>query len=158
MNARDCCQEECANAGKPLSLTEMQRLSSHLPRYTLLALLCGAGCVILLTILRGDLPAIAKLLLLGIAAAQMGAAVIAFKTWKCVWKKGDTLIVSDGFKTELLSGDDIVMSVARTSLFGKRVRVHLNRPTRFGWHFQFIPLDQQTATHTLRLTSSRQTE
>ena len=116
-----------------------QRISSRWPQWVVLL---GALCALIVfsaalktLFLSGQVPWLR--FALGIVPAFV--SVVAFLTWKHIWRGERHYVVSDLFKSETIPFDDVCLVVEAHGLIWNTVRVHFNRPTRFGWDVSFVP-------------------
>jgi hypothetical protein len=72
----------------------------------------------------------------GIAVA---AGLIAL-TSKVVHKRGNEYRISTMYYSEIVTVDDVCMTVTKAGPCWKRIRIHLRRPARFGWALSFVPI------------------
>jgi len=77
------------------------------------------------------------LLALGLALA--GVSLTAAQMWKRVQLGKRHYVVSNFFKSEAIAFHDVCMVVEAPGVFWKTVRIHLRRPSRFGWEVAFVP-------------------
>jgi hypothetical protein len=59
--------------------------------------------------------------------------------WKVVYRRGNEYRVSTLFYTEVVTVDDVCMTVKNSGPIWTRIRIHLRRPTRFGWMITYVP-------------------
>lgn len=59
---------------------------------------------------------------------------------KVVYRRHDEYRVATLFHLETVTLEDICMTVKNPRPFWTILRIHLNRPTRFGWAISFVPL------------------
>jgi len=116
-----------------------ERISSLSPHLVVLTVAVGAGIAVGVGIWRllssGEIPW--ALFALGIAHALV--AMAGFATWKHVRCGEDHYIVSDIFKSETISFNDVCMVVEARGFLWNTARIHLCRPSRFGWGISFVP-------------------
>lgn len=116
-----------------------QRVSPATPwTVTLLAAL-SAGVAVPAVVWRvlsvGQIPW--ALLALGLALA--GVSLTAALMGKRVQLGKRHYAVSNFFKSEAIAFHDVCMVVEAPGVFWKTVRIHLRRPSRFGWEVTFVP-------------------
>ena len=75
------------------------------------------------------------------AGAALVTGVIALN-WKVIHRRGADYRITTFFYSEVVTVDDVCMTVRNPGPFWTRVRIHLRRPARFGWRFSFVPADQ----------------
>lgn len=130
-------QSGCVSAAD--NVDSRQRISSRRTQWVVLLGALGAVIVFSAALrtlfLSGQMPWLQ--LALGIAPAFVSMA--AFLAWKRVWRGERHYIVSNLFKSEIISLDDVCLVVEAHGLIWNTVRVHFNRPTRFGWDITFVP-------------------
>jgi hypothetical protein len=117
----------------------VQRISSLRPHIVVfLAVLASA--VALSSALRqaissGHMP----WAMLALGAAHGVVALAGFMAWKRVRRGARHYVVSDLFKSEAISFDDVFRVTEARGFLWKTVRIHLRRPSRFGWDVSFVP-------------------
>lgn len=84
----------------------------------------------------GDIP----WAMLALGSAHAIAALAGFMAWKCVRYGNRHYVVSDFFKSETISFDDVCMVVNSHGFLWNTARIHLRRPSRFGWTVSFVPV------------------
>lgn len=116
-----------------------QRISSRWTQWIVLLTTLGAlvaiSVVLKTRMFAGKMPWVWSVL--GITSAL--AAVVPFVAWKQVWRGERHYMVSNLFKSEVISFDDVCLVVEARGLIWNTVRVHFKRPTRFGWDVNFVP-------------------
>jgi hypothetical protein len=78
------------------------------------------------------------------ATFAVGIGLIAL-TCKVVQKRGNEYRVSTLFYNEVVTVDDVCMTVTKPGPFWTRLRIHLRRPARFGWMISFVSADEGLA-------------
>jgi hypothetical protein len=116
-----------------------ERISSLRPHLAVLAVAVGAwiafGAGVWRLLSSGEIP----WALFGLGTAHALVALAGFVTWKHVRCGDDHYIVSDLFKSETISFSDVCMVVEARGFLWNTVRIHLCRPSRFGWGISFVP-------------------
>jgi hypothetical protein len=75
-------------------------------------------------------------------------------TSKVVHRRGNEHRISTLLYSEVVTVDDICMTVTNPGPFWTRCRIHLRRPARFGWRVSFVPTEALLRQRNMR-TSSR---
>ena len=78
------------------------------------------------------------LLPLVLAAPMIALGLIALN-WKVVYRRGNEYRVSTLFYSEVVTVDDVCMTVRNPGPIWTRIRIHLRRPARFGWMITYVP-------------------
>ena len=78
------------------------------------------------------------LLPLALAGSMVVFGLIALN-WKVVYRRGNEYRVSTLFYSEIVTVDDVCMTVRNPGPIWTRLRIHLRRPARFGWMISFVP-------------------
>lgn len=116
-----------------------QRISSRRPQFVVL--LAALGSVVAISATLQTLLVIGQmswvLFVLGIANVFVTLATLL--TWKQVWSSERHYVVSSLFRSETIPFDDVCMVLEARGLIWNTIRVHFNRPTRFGWVVSFVP-------------------
>lgn len=76
------------------------------------------------------------------AAGTMIATGLLALNWKVVHKRGNDYRVATLFYSEVVTVDDVCMTVTHPGRLWTRFRIHLRRPARFGWMISFVPVDK----------------
>lgn len=82
-----------------------------------------------------------SLVMAGIGVFDGLAAVAVGTFWKNVRVGRNGFTISDLFRSEEVSFEDVCLLVPGRGLFGNVMRVHFRRPTRFGWGVGYVPRD-----------------
>ena len=109
------------------------RISSSKPY--IIALVCTAIISVTLLIMVGARDSLLPLVLAG---PLIALGLIALN-WKVVYRRGNEYRVSTLFYTELVTVDDVCMTVKNPGPLWTRIRIHLRRPARFGWMITYVP-------------------
>lgn len=118
----------------------MRRISSRKPRL-LAALAAGISAGVLgIGIWRDAVRGEAPWLFLAVAAACACPGVAALARWKSVMRGDRHIVVSGLFEKEAIPFDAVCLVVKAGGVLWDKVRIHFNRPTRFGWSISFVPV------------------
>lgn len=82
-----------------------------------------------------------ELLPLVVTGITVATGLIALNC-KVVHKRGNEYRISTLFYSEMVTVDDVCMTVTKTGPFWLRLRIHLRRPARFGWTISFVPINE----------------
>lgn len=117
-----------------------QRISSRRPQFVVLLAALGSVIAIIASLqtllVTRQMPWV--MFALGIVNAFV--ALAALMAWKQVWGGERHYVVSSLFKSETISFDDVCMVLEARGLIWNTIRIHFNRPTRFGWGISFVPV------------------
>ena len=126
-----------------------ERISSVRPGIVIALAMIGAGVAFGFVGLRlldsGEIPWLWS-------ASGGGCAFVAaigFVSSKCVRCGASNYVVSDFFTTETIAFNDVCMVVEAPGPFWDSVRIHLCRPSRFGWAVSYIPASSATKSCSL---------
>ncbi|ODU23765.1 MAG: hypothetical protein ABS95_03180 [Verrucomicrobia bacterium SCN 57-15] len=111
-----------------------EKLSSCKPFFTAALFIFIAGILVLGFYPRNSLALVS---VAGIASVSIGVLILACKQ---VHRRGEEYRVGTLFHQEIIPSDDICM-IVQSSLLGLPLRrIHLRKPTRFGWVVSYMPL------------------
>jgi hypothetical protein len=116
-----------------------QRISSRRTQWVVLLGALAALILFSVTLRTLFLPEQMPWLQLALGIVSAFVSMSAFLAWKRVWRGEQHYIVSNLFKSETISFGDVCLVVEAHGLIWNTVRVHFNRPTRFGWDITFVP-------------------
>jgi hypothetical protein len=116
------------------------RVSSLKP-YVIGLLLIGIAAACLIRLLP-EHDAVIPLVTAGISIA---AGLMALN-WKVVHQRGNDYRITTLYYSEVVTVDDVCMTVKNPGPFWTRLRVHLRRPARFGWMISFVPAHKSSTT------------
>ena len=116
----------------------LQRISSLKPQVlaVLTALVAAGAAIFALSPMSSERS---SRMSAAIAFVHTFVAIATITTWKNVRYRDRNYVVSDLFKSESISSQDVCLAVEARGLLWNAVRIHFKRPTRFGWHISFIP-------------------
>ena len=109
------------------------RVSSSKPY--IIALVCTAIISLSFLIMVRARDSLVPLVLVG---AIFALGLIALN-WKVVFRRGNEYRVSTLFYSEIVTVDDVCMTVKNPGPLWTRIRIHLRRPARFGWMITYVP-------------------
>jgi hypothetical protein len=117
------------------------RVSSFKPQVVtvLLAVIAVCTSIFLLESQNNAVP-----LITGGTTVALGLIAL---TSKVVHRRGNDFRVSTLFYSEVATVDEVCMTVTKPGPIWTRFRIHLRRPTRFGWTITFVPTDEALAAH-----------
>jgi hypothetical protein len=82
-----------------------------------------------------------------VAGITVATGLIALNC-KVVHKRGNEYRISTLLYSEVVTVDDVCMTVTKPGPFWPRFRIHLRRPARFGWAISFVPTREARAIPT----------
>jgi hypothetical protein len=109
------------------------RVSSSKPY--IIALVCTAILSVTLLFMVRTRDALLPL----VPAAPMIALGLIALNWKVVYRRGNEYRVTTLFHSEVVTVDDVCMTVKNPGPIWTRIRIHLRRPSRFGWMITYVP-------------------
>ncbi len=112
------------------------RVSSFKPQLAA-ALLAVIGLCSMIVLLQ-DAKEMVPLVVAGIIVAT---GLIALNC-KVIHKRGNEYRISSLFYSEVVTVDDVCMTVTKHGPFWPQIRIHLRRPARFGWTISFVPTEE----------------
>jgi len=113
------------------------RVSSFKP-YLAGFLLTAAVSVCLMIILREHSSALPLI----IAGTVVALGLVAMNS-KVIYKRGSEYRITTLFYSEVVTIDDVCMTVTNPGTLWTRSRIHLRRPARFGWMVSFVPASEE---------------
>lgn len=124
---------------EPGSPDACQRISSLRPHVLVFLVVLGAVVAFSLVLNRmissGQIP----WALLFLAAAHTMVALAGCLAWKRVRRSNGYYVMSDLFRSEAVSFDDVCMVVEEQGFIWNGVCIHFKRRTRFGWSVSYVP-------------------
>jgi hypothetical protein len=123
-----------SNANAGANGHEWTRVSSFKPQIAAVLLVAAAASVF--SVLLDDSKE-AFALAAGALAAGTGLIALACKV---VHRRGNDYRISTLFYSEVVTVDDVCMTVTKPGPFWMCFRIHLRRPARFGWMISFVPV------------------
>lgn len=116
-----------------------QRISSRRPQFVVLLAALGSVSAVSLTAQTIIVSGQMSWVMFALGIANSFVALAGFMTWKQVWRGERHYVVSSWFKAETIPFDDVCIVLEARGLIWNTVRIHFNRPTRFGWGVSFVP-------------------
>ncbi len=116
-----------------------QRISSRRPQFVVLLAALGSVIAVIATLKTIMVSGQISWVMFALGIANAFVALATLMTWKQVWSGERHYVASSLFKSETISFDDVCMVLEARGLIWNTVRIHFNRPTRFGWGISFVP-------------------